>query len=754
MDKAPEKDSAGNSDSSLVARQLAELRLIYNIGKSLSATLDLDILLAQVVEAAVEITQSEEGLILLPDADSGELTIRAAKNIDDDLVQSLRLPSHDSLAGQVMQSSEPILVNNDSGWEKIKTEYLVKSLIYVPLLAKSQPVGVLGVDNKEKPIVFSEHDLEILAALASYAAIAIENAQLYENAVTRARELALLAETASAVSSSLDLNQVLDTISRQIAEGLEMHQCRITLWNQEEDILGTLVEYRAAAWERGDGPTSDLSLYPQTLSLLREGTPFTIDADSDSDDPSEQILLKKLGAQRMLALPLTVGEEIIGLARFYRDTLSALPFAAIDKSSAQRGVQKVTPLLLGSHVRPHWRAEILAEADTMLEATHGDWCTFSLWNIEANLIWDAAEFGNYSNDTPLDGLGKVYPVANTPIYYDVLKNQRPKVVQSSDHLLSPNDQALLNRWRAHTLLVIPLVFKDQTIGLLELGDMSQERTFFNRELKLAGALANQAATAIENARLFSDLGKSVRDLQSAQSQLVHSARMSALGELAAVVAHQIKNPLTTIMGDAEILTQDLPGEHPNHESAAAILRAGQRAKTVVDRLLNIARPTVDMEPLDVNETIQATLALLSGQLQSHGGRLQVYLSPNLPKVIALPGQLEDVWLNLLLNARDTLHETGPGIVGISSGLVLEKNAIQVTVWDTGKGISEENLERIFDPFFTTKPHGKGTGLGLYICQQIVERHKGWIEVASHQGEGTLINVWLPLHTNAGEGEER
>lgn len=741
MDMAFGEGTSSGSDSPRVARQLAELSLIYNIGRSLSATLDLDALLGRVVEAAVSITQADEGLLLLPDHETGELTIRAAKNLDDKLVRSLRLPAQDSLAGQVMQNGKAILVNNDRGWEKIKTEYLVRSLVYVPLIAKGDAVGVLGVDNKTKPDIFTQHDQEMLTALASYAAIAIENAQLYEDAITRARELALLAETASAVSSTLDLKHVLTTITRQIAHGLVVDWCGITLWDATRKKARPLAEYRATVWERPEGPSYRLSDYPRLARLLHGGKPFAVSVGED-DQPS----LMKPGAQYLLALPLKIGGNVIGVAATYRNAPSVRTFEAKDIAGTEVALQKIAPLVLRRAMMPTWRDEALDAADGILQASNSDWCTVLLWDKENNAIREVVAYGN--NESALQhqeqGADETYRMAEYAILRQVIEEQHPLIIRRDDPGLASTRRAMLDASGAQGLLLIPLIFKGKSTGVLQLGHMSRDRDFSNRELKLASALANQAAIAIENARLFGDLEQSLLDLHDAQSQLVQAARLSALGELAAAVAHQIKNPLTTIMGDAEMLMEDLSPDQSAHESAKAILRAGKRAKTVVDRLLNMARHDGDLVHLDVNETIGATLALISSQLQANGNLLEVQLTRNLPLIDGWPGQLEDVWLNLLLNSRDALMESGPGTISITSGLTPAGDTIEVNVRDSGSGIPQEHIPRVFDPFYTTKPPGKGTGLGMYICRQIVEQHKGDIRVSSEAGRGTHITVTLPV----------
>lgn len=294
------------------------------------------------------------------------------------------------------------------------------------------------------------------------------------------------------------------------------------------------------------------------------------------------------------------------------------------------------------------------------------------------------------------------------------------------------------------VLYVPLILGCVALGVLMVAHRKEGSTFNKRDEKLLAAIGDVAAIAVQNARLIRDLEQSFAEVRAAQSRLVRTARLAALGELAAMIAHQINNPLTTILGDAEMLVQDLPEGHAGHESAAAVYRAGQRAKSVVDRLLHLARPATHTQLLDVSDTIQAALDLVSGRLQAAGNRLEVDVAPELPLVDALPGQLEDVWLNLLMNAHHAQREDEPGTIGVSSRLIRDGSAIEVIVWDTGSGISPEDLERVFDPFFTTKPRDVGTGLGLYICKQIVNEHKGHISIASELGQGTKVSVRLPV----------
>jgi signal transduction histidine kinase len=291
---------------------------------------------------------------------------------------------------------------------------------------------------------------------------------------------------------------------------------------------------------------------------------------------------------------------------------------------------------------------------------------------------------------------------------------------------------------------LPLIAKGHVRGVLEIFHRAplQPDTEWLEFLQSLGA---QAAIALDNAVLFQDLQRSLEAQRAAQAQLVRAARLTAVGELAAGVAHQINNPLTTIIADAHLLLRSLESGHPGYASANAIHQAGWRAQRVVQRLLNFARPEEgELAPTSLNETIVAALDLVSAHIQRGGVELRVDLAPNLPLVPGSERQLEEVWINLLLNARDALVEDRPGAISISARLAPEGQAVEVAVADNGRGIDEAARSKIFTPFFTTKEPGRGNGLGLSVCQSIVQNHGGSISYTSEAGQSTTFLVRLPV----------
>jgi two-component system NtrC family sensor kinase len=234
-----------------------------------------------------------------------------------------------------------------------------------------------------------------------------------------------------------------------------------------------------------------------------------------------------------------------------------------------------------------------------------------------------------------------------------------------------------------------------------------------------------------------------------ESSLMQAAKLAAIGQLAAGVAHEINNPLTAINANAQMLQMTTPAEDENYESIDLIVRAGDRAARVVRGLLDFARQSeYSFEAADVNDSISQALDLVAYQFNNANISVTLELGQDLPPINASWEHLQSVWLNLLINARDALRTaSGAREIAISTAADETGQGILVTVSDTGRGMSQAEISHIFEPFYTTKAPGEGTGLGLATCQQIVSQHGGTIRVTSRPGKGTTFVIHLPQHAD-------
>ncbi|MBN1827796.1 MAG: cache domain-containing protein [Deltaproteobacteria bacterium] len=244
---------------------------------------------------------------------------------------------------------------------------------------------------------------------------------------------------------------------------------------------------------------------------------------------------------------------------------------------------------------------------------------------------------------------------------------------------------------------------------------------------------------------FNNMTRSLKErddrLQEAFMRLARTERLAALGQMAAGVAHEINNPLGGILLYSNLILEELPEGDPVRANLEKIVYQTERSKKIVENLLDFARtPSGNFESCDINEIIIKSLNLVKDQSFFFGIEIKTVFAKDLPPIRGDLSRLEEVFLNLFVNAADAMD--GKGILSIATRLTSAKT-VNISISDTGKGIDRTYLARIFEPFFTTKDPGKGTGLGLSIAYGIIRQHNGIIDVESEPGKGTTFKISLP-----------
>ncbi len=318
-------------------------------------------------------------------------------------------------------------------------------------------------------------------------------------------------------------------------------------------------------------------------------------------------------------------------------------------------------------------------------------------------------------------------------YIYELSNKKAKLFNGSSNEVANCFQV---QGDLRNLLVLWLRQRDRLFGFVIFANISEQENI-EENIRVLSIIANNFVVALENIQLYEDLRAQMAELKQTQEQLVQAAKLAAIGELAAIVAHELNNPLTTILGYAELLKEEeLP--EPIKEELTIIESESLRARDIVRQLLEFSRKKpLQLQPTDLNELLEETIRFIEPNLSKLHIKLEKkYQSQSTVNIDR--DQFKQVFLNLINNAIQAMPEGGTLKI---TTLETERN-IFVEVADTGEGIPEDILPRIFEPFFTTKKD-KGTGLGLSITYRIIRDHGGDITVESEPGKGTVFKVVIP-----------
>jgi signal transduction histidine kinase len=403
---------------------------------------------------------------------------------------------------------------------------------------------------------------------------------------------------------------------------------------------------------------------------------------------------------------------------------------------------------------------LINEEATMLE---GEVATGSLIPEEAYKIWERlaqekhtlkelleSRHGELSKeDEPINNLVKQMkiPLAGTEnIFNQTLYNNKSfNIADGKNNPLIDND--FIKRLGTDTFALVPLVSRGVPLGVLLADNFINKKPIGDEDVERLITFANHASLAIENSHLYKslegkveELSHAYNELQKNRDKLIRYERLSAVGEVAAKVTHEIRNPMVVIGGFARrILRKDHDGEL-NRNYVKIIVEEISRMENILTDILYFAKPaTPKCDTVDMNRIVRNAIDVLSFETEENNVSIEEHLDPNLPMLFIDENQVRRVLINLIRNAVQAMPDGGTIII---STTIEEDHWVIIETADTGVGISDDDMDKLFDAFFSSK--STGSGLGLTVSAQIINNHGGTIEVRKREPKGTIFRIKLPV----------
>ncbi len=831
-------------------QQAKELSLLREIGQAIISRLDLPTVLEAVVSGAARLIESEHTQIFLWDETSQSLRYGAALGPAAERVRNLRYELGKGVNGMVARTRQPMILDDYRASPYALPDFAdVVATATTPVLFGDRLLGVLHAYSTQPGKRFRPGDLRLLQLLATQAAIAIENARLFAAEQERRWQMETIRRVTEEITRELDHPTLLSLITRRVVELVWATSGTVWLWEEAEQSLVAHAWHGLGDWMRGrrlrlgegvagaaaerragvianDYPTSpyavrDVLDHSAIVAVLAEPLLYrdrllgviTVDVCDPGRMFSE-------GDRRTLGLFANQAAIAIENARLFRES----------QRLAQENVLRLRRISIlheiGMAIQGTMHLDALLQI-ILTGTTFGEGLGFNralllLLNParnrlegrmgvgpasgeEAARVWSAlvsearslreviserAARQAEEAESDFDRLARSLTVPLRPdagILALTALEARPFHITDARHdpRVRPEYEGRLGVGEFAT---VPLVAKGKVVGVMAVDNMFSGKAIAAQDLEFLSVFASQAGLAVESAQVYTRLEEASREIQRSHHQLLHQERLATLGEMAAHVVHEIRNPLVSIGGFARRLAQRLAGREPEGQYAQIIAREVDRLERIVHDVQALSRDVrLSLAEVDLHELVQDCLVLFAERIATLGIRLRMDLTGRPPILLLDMVRMKQAILNLLTNALEAmpnggtltvltrifrkeehgrLVEASTRPVGDDEGSAEADNStdrpldesanalaqdewVELSMGDTGGGIPQEILGEIFEPFFTTK--SAGTGLGLTLVRRIVRAHGGRIEVDNSPGKAVTFRLFLPAGGIPSEG---
>lgn len=767
-------------------QRVAQLSTINDIGRTLAETLDLPTIYHRLAQA-VEQLLPDSATLFISLYDEEQQLITCAYGVHEnepvDITSLPPIPLEPPGYGpqsQTIHSRQPLILNDfASSMRRAKTivvigdgEKAVHSALFVPMLAKGKVVGVIYVQSYQKNR-FSEADAGLLRLVANTAAIAIENARLFEAQRRRRAELETLRQASLHLTASLALQPVLEAILEYALEMVSADDAHIFL--REEDRL----TFGAALWKGAYQRQPFAEPRPGGLTYTVAQTGQRVVISNVNEDP---LYAAWQWGGGIVGLPLRIGNEVRGVMNvafiqphhFEEEELRILELLADQAAVALANARLFEETQQRSR-ELHLLNRVITAASSAQNATEvlAIGCAelaafFDVPQAAVGLLDESRQvetvIAEYLAPGRPSGLGVCIPVADNPALQAVLESGEPLAISDvMSHPATGPVQAMLSGRGTTSLLIVPIRVRNQVIGTLGIDSLTPRR-FTADEMILANTVCRELGRAVETAQLYDQLrshaaemeqrvGERTAELAAANDRLSQAnERLTELDQLKSKfvsdVSHELRTPLTNLGLYLYLLERAKPEKREHY--MATLKEQTVRLSQLIENILDLSRLDADTSqpefgPLAINAVVEQVIEVHQPRAESAGLELIFEPGVQLPLVRADTGQLVRVITNLLANA---LSYTPAGYIQVRTSLDPTRQQVCLVVEDSGIGISPEDMPHLFGRFYRGRRASQsdmpGTGLGLAIVKEIIDQHNGTIEVRSEVGKGSAFFVWLPL----------
>jgi len=784
-------------------RQHTELEILSRIGRIANLSLELDNCLHQIVKITGELTQSDACAIYLREGNA--FVLKAVYGPEagqlEDTWECLKSP-----VIQELSAGQPVPCKGDCGpGFSQKSVPHFASVLATPILDEnSNCTGVIAMWSSQAR-EYSDSEIIMLSTLAAQVFGIIKQTQLSEQLHRKLQEQTRIYEVGKALSSPLNLDELLDLISKTSVELTKARGGVLRLLNREQ----TLLEIKSSYGEVVTRTASTGRKIGEGIAGLvtARGMPIRIDEITPELLETEVVLSMQ---HSLICVPISGKEGVIGTitlfdkhpegdehrfseedenllmsfaghaaiaiehARFYErmeelalDNLLRLRELSIlyHINTAMRSTVRLNKLLriiltgvtIGGGLG--FNRAILLMVNDRSQTLKGILGVGPGSGEEANQIWqnnlrqqktlvemivevpDDTEYEETSFEKTAKSIWMPLTLDQGLFARTVLEKRAFNVTEGSSYL--EESQYILTLFDTPRFATVPLIVRDKVIGVIYVDNKYNNVPISDDDMNFLQMFANQAALDIDNAMLYLNLERRNQELREVQDQLVQMEKMTALGEMAATIAHEIRNPLICVGGFARRLLKDESLTEKSRKYVNIISEEATRLENILQDILTFSKDTrIQIEECNVNTIIKSALDVLALETADREIEVNTCFYTELDPILADPQHLKQVFLNLITNAVHQVPEK-KGLINIMTyNTHSSAGGVTIEFTDNGGGIPPEIIDNIFNPFFTTK--GSGTGLGLAIIRKIIDNHRGHISVRNRPGVGVTFVINLPL----------